>query len=212
MTARRPYHSPLRTESADRTRSRIVEHATELFATRGYGRVTVADIATAAGISSKTVFSSLGSKSEVLRQIADGAVGASGHRRTVAEALALDTADDVVSVLAHGTRIGNQTQFRGTEVLLKAMPVHEEAEQLWRAMTGEYRSALADIAAHLISLDPALTNLRVEDLLWFCFGPTAWRTLVVEGGFDWDRAEVTLANAARGALWPSATTVSPARP
>lgn len=209
MTARRAYHSPMRTDAADRTRAQILLAATSLFAERGFGRVTVADIASAAGCSAKTVFSSVGSKGEVLRQIAVAAVDASGHRATVAAAYSLPTTEAVVATLAHGTRVGNQEQFLATEVILKAMPVHDEAEQLWATMTFEYRRALADVAQHLVHLDPELERGPVADLFWFCFGPTAWRTLVVENGMDWGDAEQILKDAAHGTLWPTDRGVRP---
>ncbi|MFD7478559.1 TetR/AcrR family transcriptional regulator [Streptomyces sp. NPDC059837] len=65
---RRPYVSPLREQGATRTRELILRHATELFAERGYGRVTVAGIASAAGVASKAVFSSVGSKNDILNR------------------------------------------------------------------------------------------------------------------------------------------------
>ncbi|MFJ3140414.1 TetR family transcriptional regulator [Streptomyces sp. NPDC086843] len=48
--------SPLRQQAAARTREQVLRCAAGLFAGRGYGRVTVADIAAAAGVSPKTVF------------------------------------------------------------------------------------------------------------------------------------------------------------
>ncbi len=51
MATKRAYASPLRQQAAARTREQILVCAAELFAYRGYGRVTVADIAAAAGVS-----------------------------------------------------------------------------------------------------------------------------------------------------------------
>ncbi|XES00058.1 TetR family transcriptional regulator [Streptomyces sp. S1D4-11] len=48
MPSKRRYVSPLREQAAARTRALILGQATELFAEHGYGRVTVADIASAA--------------------------------------------------------------------------------------------------------------------------------------------------------------------
>ena len=85
MTGTRAYVSPHRERAAARTRALILHHAARLFAERGYARVTVADIAAAAGVAAKTVFASVGSKAEVFNQIVDEGVEDSGYMRTVAE-------------------------------------------------------------------------------------------------------------------------------
>ena len=52
----RSYSSTLRADQARRTRRRIVDAAAELFAEHGYAGTTIDAIATAAGVSRKTVF------------------------------------------------------------------------------------------------------------------------------------------------------------
>jgi len=77
MPTKRAYASPLREKAAAQTREAILRAATELFGRRGYGLVTVADIAAAAGVSPKTVFASVGSKREIMDRIIDAGVAAS---------------------------------------------------------------------------------------------------------------------------------------
>ncbi|MFI0736144.1 TetR family transcriptional regulator [Streptomyces sp. NPDC021225] len=104
------------------TRALILRQATELFAERGYGRVTVADIASAAGVAARA--------------------------------------------------------------------------------TAAYRDALIAAAPHLHTLAPAPSRTVEETagLLWFWFGPTGWRTLVVENGWSWDQAESVLCRTAIATL------------
>jgi AcrR family transcriptional regulator len=66
----------LRHHKKIRTRQAIVDAATELFATRGYEKTTVADIAAAADIGTRTFFSYFASKEELLFPQADARVGA----------------------------------------------------------------------------------------------------------------------------------------
>lgn len=108
MPSKRRYVSPLREQAAARTRALILGQATELFAEHGYGRVTVADIASAAGVASKTVFASVGSKSDILNRIVDQGVIASGYEQAMEDLLALRTPESVLKALAHGTRMGNE--------------------------------------------------------------------------------------------------------
>ncbi|SOF02363.1 transcriptional regulator, TetR family [Streptomyces sp. OV198] len=202
MSSKRPYVSPLRERGAIRTRELILRHAAEGFAERGYGRVTVADIASAAGVASKTVFSSVGSKSDILNEIIDQGVAASGYEQATQGVLALRTPREVLAALAHGTRLGNESQFAVHEAIHKALPVDEDGEALWERATAAYRDALHAVAGHLHTLDPE-PSCPVEetaDLLWYWFGPPGWRTLVVESGWTWDRAEDVLCRIAVAAL------------
>ncbi|RZB17051.1 TetR/AcrR family transcriptional regulator [Streptomyces sp. F001] len=194
MSSQRPYASPLREQAAARTRALILQRATELFADRGYGRVTVADIASAAGVSSKTVFASVGSKGDILDRIVDQGVNASGYEQAMKELLAPRTPEAVLKALARGTRRGNEGQFAVHEAIRKALPAHEKGEALWERSTAAYRDALHAAARHLHTLTPppVYSVEETADLLWFWFGPTGWRTLVVENGWSWDRTEEVL--------------------
>lgn len=191
MSSKRAYVSPLREQAAAQTRALILQRAAELFADRGYGRVTVADIASAAGVASKTVFASVGSKADILDRIVDQGVVASGYEQAMRQVLALRTPETVLEALARGTRAGNEGQFTVHEAIRKALPVHERGEVLWERATADYRNALRAAARHLHTLtpEPPYTVEETADLLWFWFGPTGWRTLVVETGWSWDRAE-----------------------
>ncbi|MFD7441672.1 TetR/AcrR family transcriptional regulator [Streptomyces sp. NPDC059909] len=202
MPSKRPYVSPLREQAAAQTRALILERATELFAERGYGRVTVADIASAAGVASKTVFASVGSKGDILDRIVDQGVVDSGSEKAMRHILSLHTPQAVLEALAHGTRIGNEGQFTVHEAIRKALPVHENGEALWERATTAYRDALHAAARHLHTLTPRppYTVEETADLLWFWFGPTGWRTLVVENGWPWDRAEDLLQRTAVATL------------
>lgn len=203
MSAKRSYHSPLREQAAVQTRERIMDCAAELFAERGYGRVTVADIAAAAGVSPKTVFASVGSKSDLLDRIVDRGVGASGHEEAVRRILGENTPAAVLDVLASGTRAGNETHFRVHQVIHKALPVHENGEALWRRATEAYREALAAAARrlHRLTPRPVLTEQETADALWFWFGPSSWRTLVVDNGWSWPAAEAFLRRTAAATLY-----------
>ncbi|MGW2035292.1 MULTISPECIES: TetR/AcrR family transcriptional regulator [Streptomyces] len=202
MPAKRPYVSPLRQQAAARTRAEILRCATDLFAARGYGRVTVADIAAASGVSAKTVFASVGSKGDILDEIVDQGVVASDYEKTMRRVLALRTPEAVLEALARGTRIGNEGQFQIHEAIRAALPVHENGEALWERATSAYREALRTAARHLHTLPPAPDRPEEEtaDLLWFWFGPTGWRTLVLENGWSWERAEAFLLHTAVATL------------
>ncbi len=193
----RTYRSPRRAQDAADTRRDILRAAMELFAANGYARVTVAGIAERAGVAPQTVYSSAGSKSEILRTLVDESIAMSDAASTT---LAIRQTGDLASaltLLARGTRMGNESQQQVVEVLHTALPAHEDGAALWEQSTGAYREALTAVAHHL--RDVGLLRMDVEratDVLWFCFGFGAWRALVKECGWTWDDAERWLAQQA----------------
>src|SRR5262249_26459010 len=82
------------------------------------------------------------------------------------------------------------------EILFSAMPVHEDAARLWEQSTLAYRGGLRRAAEHLHAQGLVADVARASDVLWFCFGFNAWRTLVKECGWSWDEAETWLAEKA----------------
>ncbi|MGI9156043.1 MAG: TetR/AcrR family transcriptional regulator [Marmoricola sp.] len=67
----RRYHSPARRAAADRTRSRILRTARQLFLSKGYAATSVAEIARKARVSVDTVYTSVGRKPELLVAVHD---------------------------------------------------------------------------------------------------------------------------------------------
>ena len=83
MKATRSYRSELRQQQAERTRSRVVAAAAELFAADGYASTTLAKIAAAAGVSPETV-QAQGSKAALLIAAAEFAgVGVTGEENVL---------------------------------------------------------------------------------------------------------------------------------
>ena len=203
MPTKRAYASPLREKAAAQTREAILQAATELFGKRGYGLVTVADIAAAAGVSPKTVFASVGSKREILDRIVEAGVAASRYKEAMRQVLDLRTPREVLTALAAGTRYGNESQFTVHEAIRLALPVHEDGAALWERGTRNSRLALREAADHLHALTPPPRYPPGEtaDLLWLWFGPHGWRTLVAESGWSWDRAETAIRETAIAALY-----------
>ncbi|TDU84486.1 TetR family transcriptional regulator [Kribbella voronezhensis] len=67
----RAYDSSARIEGARRTRASIVETARDLLLQGGYPGMTVASLATAAGVSPQTVYNSVGNKAAVVKAVYD---------------------------------------------------------------------------------------------------------------------------------------------
>src|SRR5580692_10431622 len=84
----------LRERKKQRTRQTIVDRATRLFAERGYGETTLAEIADAAEISPSTFFNYFASKSDIMFGLLDAA--AESARGRVVDRPADESASDAV--------------------------------------------------------------------------------------------------------------------
>jgi AcrR family transcriptional regulator len=201
----RSYHSPRRQEDAAGTRRDIVAAARQLFATQGYARVPVTEIAAAAGVSVKTVYASVGSKAEILAEIINVSVLESDAAASLERVRASRDLQGVVTELAASTRQANEALQDVVDIIYSALGAHEVAERAWDASTTAYRAALQEAADHVFALGLAQNGLsadRIGDVLWLSFGFGAWRTLVRDCGWSWDTAEDWLRRQTCAALSP----------
>lgn len=76
---KRSYSSTVRQEQAAQTRARILEAAGELFASHGYARTTIREIAERAEVASDTVYAVFGSKPRVLTALIDARLAPAGQ-------------------------------------------------------------------------------------------------------------------------------------
>ncbi len=207
MASTRSYRSPRRESDAADTRRDILRGARDLFAAQGYARVTVADIARHAGIAVKTVYASAGTKADILTELLTDAVQNAGAQETLAEVLRSEDLDAAVRVLARGTRAGNETHHETIQIMFSSMAGSDIAAEIWHRSTDYYRDTLRRVAEHLHTrglLAPGLDVDAAADRLWFCFGITAWRTLVADCGWTYDEAERWLCRQAVGMLGDAA--------
>src|SRR5919107_608151 len=83
--ARRPYQSRLREEQARSTRRAIVTAAGDLFVELGWSRTTIDAVADRAGVSRKTVFTSVGGKAALLKLAFDWALAGDDEPVAIAD-------------------------------------------------------------------------------------------------------------------------------
>jgi hypothetical protein len=79
-------------------------------------------------------------------------------------------------------------------VVLGGLPCAPGPRQQRAVRAAHCRQVLRD--ARQGAAAPALDIDSVADRLWFCFGPAAWRSLVVDCGWSYDAAERLLAGQA----------------
>lgn len=199
----RTYRSVLRAKAAADTRTAILTAAMGLFLERGYGQVTIGDIADRAGVAMPTVYASTGGKSAILSTIINDAVRDPVVDDTLAAVRRCREPDDVIRLTAHGTRVDNQRYHDIVQVMKTAAATDESAAEIVIQSGGEYLRALSSIARRLHgmhALRAGLTVRHATDILWFYFGHDPWHLFVFDRHWSWDDTEHWLAEQAAIAL------------
>jgi AcrR family transcriptional regulator len=196
VEAKRAYRSSLREEQARTTRRAIVGAGAELFVDRGYAGTTVDAIAERAGVSRKTVFTSVGGKAGLLKLAFDWALVGDDEpvpfaARPVVQELVRETDPHRAVVLwAHLiTDIADRIALLHP-VLTAAADVDEQAAELnavsERNRLGGARSFVEQLH-DLGALRSDLTVERAAAMASVLMDPLGYRRLVLGDG--WTRDE-----------------------
>jgi AcrR family transcriptional regulator len=190
---KRPYTSSLRTSQAQATRRAIVDAAASLFVERGYGGTSVDAIAAAAGVSRKTVFTSVGGKLETLKLALDWAIAGdddpipvlerphvqAAQREPDARRILRDFAANIVEVMGR------------TAALLRVLEAAAGIDAELRALNDDLRtqrqhgmSVLAALLDQRAALRPDLTVEEAADVLWLLNDSAPYHRFVVEQGWS----------------------------
>jgi AcrR family transcriptional regulator len=208
--SKRSYNSDLRAEQARATRRRIVIAAGELFAKDGYARTTIDDVARAAGVSRKTVFTAVGGKVMLVKLAYDWAVGGDDEdvpmiERPVIRRISAET-DPVKVVDGYAMHLA--------ETMPRVAPVAVALEEAAAAGDPEAVTLLEDVRGQrLVGMTMMATQLRdlrglrrglgvaaAADLLWMLSDPAPYDLLVTQRGSTPKKYGDWLARAARASV------------
>lgn len=201
---KKPYNSALRAAQARATRRAIVDAAARLFIQHGYGATTVDAIAEAAGVSRKTVFTSVGGKTEALKLALDWAIAGDDEPVPILERphiKALQQEPDARQALARYAGHLRQTSARTAplhEVVRAAAGLDAEIRALaddGRAQRTRGMQVLAQSLADRGALRPGLSVAEAADVLWLLNDPGVYHRLVIEQGWPPGRYQEWLTDA-----------------
>ncbi len=208
---KKSYNSPLRAEQARATRRAIVAAAARLFVERGYGPTTVDAIADAAGVSRKTVFTSVGGKAEALKLAIDWAIVGddepvpllqrpqvqSGLVEPDARRILTDYAADIRQIHSRIAPLAAVVdEASGSDPALRAL-AEQGREQRLAGMR-----VLAQVLADRGALKPGLTASEAADILTLFNDPKVYQRLAVERRWDEERYQTWMADALVSLLVP----------
>lgn len=170
---KRKYSSAVRDEQAARTRTRILEAASELFLERGYARTTIKDIAVQADVARDTVHAIFGNKARVLtalidlRLVPDDAV-ANVTQRQDAQAIR-DEMDQRKQIELFAKFIaGISTELRPVfEILRTASAVEPEMANVFDEMNRFRLDNMQTYAKWIAARGPLrVTTRRAGEIIW----------------------------------------------
>ena len=214
---RRPYRSAMREEQARATRRAVVESGAALFVERGFGGTTVDAIADRAGVSRKTVFTSVGSKAGLLKLAIDWAlVGddepvAMDDRPAVRE-LVRET--DPATVVRLWARLITDIAGRLAllhPVLTAAADVDQEAAALHVVSERNRLGGARGFVEQLEALGVLRQDLDVERaaaMASLLMDPLGYRRLVLDGGWATEEYADWVARLAAASFLPDGTTAA----
>jgi AcrR family transcriptional regulator len=194
-TGKRVYRSDLREAQARATRRQIVAAATQLFAERGYAAATIDAVAQEAGVSRKTVFTSVGGKVELMKLAYDWALAGDDEpvpmfQRPEVQALIAEP-DAAVMLEKYAALVsGQMARLAPVHVALRAAAdADPQARALFDRLQEQRHHGMRRPIAHLAErgqLREGLTRKRAIDVLWFYLEASHWQLLVGDRG--WSRA------------------------
>jgi AcrR family transcriptional regulator len=196
VNPRRGYHSPMRAESAARTRRAIVAAARDLFVERGYTATSLRDVAEAAEVARPTVAAAFGSKPALLRQIVDEALAGDdepvpvGQRPWYAPVWEATDPAGVLDAYAGVSVLISARTARLFDVVHRAAGDSPELAQLWATLEANRRIGAGGVVARARTLGPIRDDLTVDqvaDGLWMFNDPALYARLVLEKG--WSEAD-----------------------
>jgi AcrR family transcriptional regulator len=191
---RRSYDSSRRQARAAETRSTVVLAARDLFLERGYGRTTIADIASRAEVSVETIYAAFGNKPTLLHRAWDITVGGDDqdivfHERP--EVMAIRSETDLAKRMMLHARFSTRTAERIAPFQLMVQ-MAAGADAAAAAMLDEMgRQRLAGIT--VMAKEAAATGQlavseeECRDVVWSMTDGTLWHHLVTERGWDSER-------------------------
>jgi AcrR family transcriptional regulator len=170
---RRKYFSAVREEQAARTRTRILDAASELFLERGYARTTMKDIATQADVARDTVHAIFGSKAQVLtalidqRLVPDGSV-ANVTQRPDAQAIRDEVDQRTQIELLAKFIAGISTELRPVfEILRTASAVEPAMAKVFEEMDRFRMNNMQTYAKWIATRGPLrVSTRRAGEIIW----------------------------------------------
>ena len=194
---KRSYTSAVRDSQARQTRRQIVAAAGRLYAEQGFAATTIDAIAAEAGVSRKTVFTSVGGKVALLKLAYDYALAGDDEPVPMIEREGLqaimaepDPQEQMRMFAEFVTGMGERISALWL-ALRGAAEVDEEARELYTRWDRQRHDGMHSGPVHdLLAKDAVRPDINPDEaaaILWVLTDPALYHRLVVEAGWARDR-------------------------
>lgn len=194
---KRTYHSETRDNQAAHTRSEILKAAKKLFQNEGFDRLTIQQIAKAAGVSMPTIYALFKSKRGIFTALIDEALPGVVFTKLVDESMSEKSPTKRLAITAKLARQMYDAE-RGLIDLLRGAsalsPELKELEQEREMRRHERQGDFVKLFQKEKSLAKGLTLEKARDILWTLTGRDLYRMLVIEQGWNSDAYEKWLSD------------------
>jgi AcrR family transcriptional regulator len=193
---KRSYKSKTREAQAVETRSSILNAAKKLFQSDGFDRVTINNLAKAAGVSTPTVYALFKSKRGVLQSLIDEALPPEQFMALAEGSMQEKSVKKRLGITAKLTCQIYDAERELMDILRGASVIAPEFKELEQARESRRFERQANYVEDLIkekSLAKGLTLEKARAILWVLTGRDLYRLFVVERGWTSHEYEKWLA-------------------
>ncbi len=182
-----------RQEYAAATHAAIIQAARELFAQHGFFATKVEEIAVRARVAPATIYTSVGGKHALLSALMEQLATWQPRAETFERIRQASTSHEVLAALARGTRNTHEEWDDVQRVITETAPHDKAAAAVQAERIKRYRTALGAVVERLATLEgPTFDPKQANAILWFYFGPNAYRPLHDDQGWSYAETETWL--------------------
>jgi AcrR family transcriptional regulator len=186
---KRSYRSPVREQSAQRSREAVIAAAHTVFVEHGYATATIEEIARLASVSRPTVFG-VGTKAQLLTLARLRAIAGDhplSNDQRLQELLAISDPAELIAGFARFTADIARRLGPLAAVLEQAAPTDPELSELQRRSQRELLDCARAVIAAIDTrgtLRAGRSPSRAADVLWLLIDPSQYQRLVVARGWS----------------------------
>lgn len=175
---------------SERTQQAIVDAATRLWQERGLHAAGLEEVATAAGVTRRTIYLHFESKTALLLAVVDQAERAAGLPELAAKLRKAQTPEEILERLADIQVQYLPRIYESIRLVHAARREEPAADEVWNGRMRRRRATYRLLAARIQAqgrLVPGLTQDEAVMLIWVLTSPHMYEYLVVDGGWSLKR-------------------------
>lgn len=197
MAEKRKYNAESRQDQATQTRKRILNTAKDLFSSGGFDQTTINMIASAATVSSPTIYALFKSKEGILRELVQITLFGASYQHLVEQARAQQDPKETLKMAARITRTIYEAQHEEIGFIRGALLVSPALRQLVEDGEKQRYTRQKFVLERLEEahfLPEGMDLHHARDILWTLTGWDNYRMLVIERNWTADIYEAWLQN------------------